>query len=175
MVTHQMPFRRGRLGMNPINRTKHVVDSQFGTTLGTVVNTVLVQSVDATALADTDGCLVGATVNGIYLNVEVVSTSETGVLQNAYLMVAKNPGGNLTFPVPNAVGADDNKRYVIHQEMIMLDSEATTHIPRTIFKGVIVIPKHLRRVGPADNIFVAVLTPGGTANWCLQAHYKEFR
>ncbi len=170
-----MVFRRRGMGMHPINRTKHVIDSQFATTLGTVVNTVICQSVDATALADTDGCLTGSTTRAIFLNVEVVSTSETGVLQNAYLMVAKNPGGNLTFPAPNAVGASDNKKYVIHQEMVMLDSESTTHIPRSIFKGVVVIPKHLQRNAPGDNLFVAVLTPGGTAAWCLQSHYKEFR
>ncbi len=172
-----MVFRRGNraLRLRPVNRIKHVVDSQFATAIATVADTNIALATDTPTLAATSSVETGCTINGIFLVIEAVSTSETGVLPNAYLMIMKNPGGNLSFPAPNVVGADDNKKYVIHQEMVMLDSESTSHIPRTVFKGVVVIPRHLRRFGPNDSLVVRVETIGITANWCLQSHYKEFR
>ncbi len=171
-----MVFRRRQgLRLRPINRIKHVVDAQFATAVATVADTVLIAATDTPTLAAVNSVETGSTVNGIFLNVEVVSNAETGVLPNAYMMIFKNPGGNLTFSAPNVVGADDNKKYVIHQEMVMLDSDDLAHIPRTIFKGVIVIPRHLRRMAPNDQLTMRVETIGITAQWCMQCHYKEFR
>ncbi len=170
-----MVFRRGfNRSLRPVNRIKHVFDSQFATPLNVAVDTLLVNTVDAPTLAQTDQVETGSTVNGIFLSIEVVNTGVAGVLANAYIMVFKNPGGNLTFPNPNAVGASDNKKYVIHQEMVMLQMQDNSN-PRTLFKGVIVIPKHMRRNAPADQIVVRAFAPGVETNWCLQAHYKEFR
>ncbi len=166
--------RRFNRSLRPVNRIKHVVDSQFATALNTVVDTVLVQTVDAPVLAATPNCETGSTVNGIFLSIEAVNTGTTGVLANAYIMVFKNPGSNITFPNPNVVGASNEKKYVIHQEMVMLQMVDNSN-PRTLFKGVIVIPRHLRRNGPDDTIIVRVLAPGVETNWCLQCHYKEFR
>ncbi len=170
-----MPYRRFNRGqsLRPVNRIKHVVDSQFATTAGAVADTIIIQSIDTPTLADTDGCETGSKVNGIYLKVEAYATSEAA-LSNAYIMVFKNPGGNLTLPAPNVVGSDDNKKYVIHQEMVMLQKEATGN-PRTLFNGVIAIPKGYRRNGPNDQLTLRAFTPGVTADWCMQSHYKEFR
>ncbi len=118
--------------------------------------------------------ITGSTVNGIFLTVEVVNTGVTGVLANAYMMVMKNPGGNLTFPNPNIVGTSDNKKYVIHQEMIMLQMVDNSN-PRTLFKGVIVLPRHMRRFGPNDLLQLAIFSPGVEISGCSQVHYKEFR
>lgn len=168
-------FRRNQSRLKPVNRIKHVVDSQFATALGAPQDVNLIQSTDTPTLAATNSCKTGSTVNGIYLDVEVISTSETGVLNNAYLTVGKDPGGNIGIINGNVVGSNDNKRYIIHQEMVMLDSESTTHITRTIMKGVIVIPRGYRRNGPNDLLVMRAFTPGGTAAWCVQCHYKEFR
>ncbi len=90
------------------------------------------------------------------------------------MAVAKNPGNNIVFSNPNAIGSDDNKRYVIHQEMVMLQ-KAVNGNPRTIFNGVIAIPKGYRRNGPNDRLNLIIFTPGVNADFCFQAHYKEFR
>lgn len=89
----------------------------------------------------------------------------------------ENPGGNLSAPNPKAVGANDNKRYVIHQEMILMSGDAGNGLPRPVFNGVIVIPRGLSRFGPSDKLHMSIVT-GNTdivADWCAQAHYKEFR
>ncbi len=159
--------------LRPVNRIKHVVDSQFGVALGVVSVTNIISTVDAPVLANTSECETGSTVNGIYLDVEVYGTSAGG-LSNVYMYVGKNPGTNLALPNPNVVGASDNKRFVIHQEMVMLQQVSNSN-PRTLFKGVIAIPRGYRRNGPQDILVLVILAPGVNINVCMQAHYKEFR
>ncbi len=89
-------------------------------------------------------------------------------------MVTKNPGGNITIPPANAVGSNDNKRFVIHQEMVMLQ-KVTPSNPRTLFVGVIIIPRGYRRFAPNDELVLSFLAPGVNIDVCFQVHYKEFR
>ncbi len=170
----QMVFRRRSFQrLRPVNRIKHVVDTQGGSTVGAnVFNDIIIAS-DTPDLAATTEVQTGSTVNGIYLKVEAYATS-TAALANFYMIVYKDPGGNLAAISPNAVGGNDNKRYVIHQEMVMMEKN-TTGNPRTVFNGVIAIPRGYRRFGPNDVLKMVFLTPGVTSDWCFQAHYKEFR
>ncbi len=170
-----MVFRRFNRGNNlrPVNRIKHVIDSQQGLALGTENTVQLITSVDNPVRANSAEVETGSRVNGIYLKVEAVSTS-SGALPNFYMIVAKNPGNNLNLPPPNLVGADDNKKWVIHQEMVMFQGVADSN-PRTIFNGVIAIPKPYRRFGPDDRLVIIFLAPGVATEICLQCHYKEFR
>ncbi len=124
-------------------------------------------------IAGTPDNEIGSKVNGIYLNVEAYATT-AGALANLYMIVFKNPGGNLAIPVPNQVGANDNKKYVIHQEMKMLEQSVNGN-PRTIFNGVIALPKGYRRNGPNDLLQLGFFAPGVNASVCFQCHYKEFR
>ncbi len=135
--------------------------------------TNLAIAVDNPTQAVTNECAVGSTINGIYLNVEAYATT-SGALANIYMMVVKNPGANLTFPGANVVGASDTKRFVIHQEMKMMEQSVNGN-PRTVFNGVIVIPRHLRRMSPGDTITMFNFAPGVDTSVCLQCHYKEFR
>ncbi len=162
------------MAIRPVQRIKHVIDRQSAVAAGVVEDTILVNASDTPTIAAVATVITGAKVNGIYLHVECVNTGVAGVLANAYLMVFKNPGGNLTFPNPNVVGGDDNKKYIIHQEMVMLQMVDNSN-PRTIFNGVIVIPKGYRRFGPNDLLSVRMFSPGVELNYCIQCHYKEFR
>ncbi len=163
------------MSLRPINRIKHVTDRQFATLGGANDDTTLIVTSDTPDLATTNEVETGSRVNAIYLHLEAVNTEATqGVLSNAYMFVMKNPGGNLTPPNTNVVGASDNKKYVIHQEMVMLQKQTGSN-PRTLFNGVIVIPKLYRRNGPNDTLIMRVNTPGVDTDWCMQCHYKEFR
>ncbi len=168
-----MGFRNRGMALRPVHRIKHVVDIQNGLTAGTVATENVINAKDAPVLANTIEVETGSKVNGIFLIVEVLATSSAG-LPNCYLTVAKNPGGNLTLPAPNVVGASDNKRFVIHQEMVMLQGQSGSN-PRTLFKGVVVIPRGYRRFGPNDFLTLKILAPGVNLSYCIQAHYKEFR
>ncbi len=168
-----MPYRRRGMALRPINRIKHVVDKQGSTTAGTKVTEDLIASKDAPVLANVTECETSSKVNGIYLKLEVVATS-SAALSNFYMAIMKNPGENLTAISPNTVGSNDNKRFVIHQEMIMLQKQTGSN-PRTVFNGVIAIPRGYRRNGPNDKLHLILLSPGITTDYCFQCHYKEFR
>ncbi len=164
--------RRG-LRLRPINRIKHVVDIQSALTAGQTEEQSIISSVDAPVQTNVKEVQTGSTVNGIYLKVEVVPTS-SAALPNFYLLVAKNPGANLALPNANAVGVNDNKRFVIHQEMVMMQKQ-TNGNPRTVFNGVIIIPRGYRRFGPQDVLVIRVTSPGVSVDYCVQCHFKEFR
>ncbi len=167
--------RRFRSGNNlrPVNRIKHVVDGQGGSVIGTTTFETLANTVDAPVLANDSQVITGSTINGIFLVVEVTGES-AAALSNAYMYVAVSPGSTLTLPNPNVVGVYEEKRFVIHQEMVMLQKVDPSN-PRTLFKGVIVIPRSLRRMSPNTKIILAIFSPGVTLNYCFQCHYKEFR
>ncbi len=140
---------------------------------GTQTNSVVITAVDAPVLANVTQVETGSRVNSIFLKVEISATS-TAALANAYMLVFKNPGGNLVLPTANTVGSNDNKKFVIHQEMVMIEKNTTSN-PRTLFVGVLVIPKGYRRFGINDQLYVSVLTPGVNHEACFQCIYKEYR
>ncbi len=165
------------MSMRPIQRIKHVVDASATSAAGGTYAITLVTAVDAPVLANTSEVITGSTVNGIYLKIEVASNEDAvvGAIPNVYLTVWKNPGGNLTLPAPNAVGSNDNKRFIIHQEMLIIENSGAGGNSRILFNGVISIPKGYRRMGPNDLIGCSILSPQLDMAVCTQAHYKEFR
>jgi len=171
-----MVFRRRfqRNSLRPVNRIKHVVDQQFATAAGTPVDVTVAFASDTPDLATAAEVQTGSTINGFFASVEVVNTGVAGVLANAYMYFYKNPGGNTTLPAANVVGISDNKRFVIHQEMVMLQMVDNSN-PRTLFKGVIAIPRGYRRFAPNDTLICRIFSPGVELTGCVQFHYKEFR
>ncbi len=168
---------RSRMALRPINRIKHVVDSSATVAAAAIGSFTLVDVTDTPTLAATTSVETGSRVNGIYFRVEVASNEaiDLGAIPNVYMIISKNPGNNLTMPAPNAVGADDNKRFIFHQEMTMIENKGQGSNARTLFNGVVVIPKAFRRMGPDDRIQVQTLSPALDTAVCIQAHYKEFR
>ncbi len=162
------------MSLRPINRIKHVVDFE-GNVTATQSNTPIIDAEDAPVLASTEDVVTGSTVHGFYLHVEVLHSSGTG-RPNIYLGIFKSPGNNIVPPDVTAIGSNDAKKFVIHQEMIMMSGDAGNGLPRPLFNGVIKIPKHMQRFGPDDRLFVCLATKGTVvADMCGQAHYKEFR
>ncbi len=177
MVLHKMlPYHR-KMALRPINRIKHVVDFSAALAGGTQIDNTLIVATDVPTLANTKGVETGSKVNGIYLRVEIGSNeiASAGAVPQCYLAVTKNPGGNITYPTASTVGSSDNKRFVIHQEMLMLENTGKGGNPRTLFNGVIAIPKGYRRFAPNDELAVSLLSPALDIVFCLQCHYKEFR
>jgi len=168
-----MGYRRQSLRLRPVHSIKHVVDRQSALVAGTAENTFLVSAIDAPVLANTAECETGSTVGSIYLNVSVYATTQAA-LANVYMILFKNPGGSIASLAPNTVGANDNKRFVIHQEMRMLGG-STTEIPVSLFRGVIKIPKGYKRMGINDLLTLRVLAPGVNIDYCVQCIYKELR
>ncbi len=171
-----MGYRRA-MAIRPVNRIKHVVDSSA--TIAAAVQHVFSLSVagDTPTLGVSNSVETGSKINGFYIRLEVASNEaiDLGAIPNSYMALFKNVGGNLTAPGINAVGANDNKRFVIHQEMTMIENKGQGSKGRNLFNGVIAIPKGYRRNGPGDVWQLLVLTPALDVAYCHQTHYKEFR
>ncbi len=169
---------RFRSSMHPVNRIKHVVDLPLNLIAGTQSDSNIIAATDTPVIANTAQVETGSKVNGIYLRVDVASReTDLAVIPNIYMIVWKNPNGAIKaseFPVANAVGSGITKKLVIHQEMSMLNNVNGGN-PRTLFNGVIVIPKGMRRFGPEDELTLSLLSPFLDATTCSQVHYKEFR
>ncbi len=177
MRTGKVPVLVSFSRMRPVHRIKHVVDAQTAIPVNTQIPISLIDTKDAPVLAQKDEVETGCKVYSIFLTVEVVaSETSTTATPNIYIIIYKNPGGNLSFPNGNAVGIHDNKRFVIHQEMVMINA-LDGGSPRNIFKGVIKIPRSYCRFGPNDQLSIQFFIPstGVAVNSCLQCHYKEFR
>ncbi len=169
---------RFRSSLHPVNRIKHVIDAE-GNVTGTTNSVIdIIATVDAPERASVTECQTGSKVNGIYLHVEALHASGAGT-PNLYMAILKNPGvliPTASFDITQ-VGLSANKKYVIHQEMIMGSGDAGNGLPRVLFNGVIKIPRGYIRNGPADKlqVLLRVGTSAVNFNFCLQAHYKEFQ
>ncbi len=170
MVYLEMPRFRSRL--HPVDSRKHIVDKQAGVVLNVLNATNLALAKDAPVLANTEEVRTSCHINSIFLNVQCSATT-AAALANVYLVVFKNPGGNLPGMTPNTMGSNDDKRYAIHQEMVMIE-KAVGGNPRTLFKGVIRIPRGYSRMAVNDIIGLNVIAPGVNIDLCIQCIYKEY-
>ncbi len=168
---------RRMMAMRPIHRLKHVVDSSATLGKGTVLPITLIDAVDAPVIGNVTEVETASKVYGIYLKVLVASNEAhvAGGIPNFYMTITKNPGNNLTMPTPSIVGSSDNKKWVIHQEMTMIQNDGAGGNPTIAFNGVVKIPKAYSRFGPDDNLSVNVLCPAINIAVCIQCIYKEFR
>ncbi len=171
-----MPRSSRAMALRPVNSLKHVVDIQGALVGGTQILTNLIDVTDNPSQTNADDVATASVVKSFFLNVQVAATS-TAALANVYMMVYKNPGNNIAgsqVPDANVVGSSDFRKQVFHQEMIMTEKN-TTAIPRTLFKGVLRIPKHFQRNGLEDTVVIALFSPGVNFEFCFQCIYKEFR
>jgi len=169
------------LGLRPVNSLKHIVDTNGAIVGASPSTTDVITTVDSpSSTSATNQVHNGSTVHAIFLNVQVIQEVPAGGIDNIYLLVYKNPGGDLVGPPVDGVGKSDDRKRVIHQEMIMTGTvlTAASAIPRTLFKGVVGIPRGLKRNGVQDKLQVIIGHRSGEAtqstNFCLQAIYKEF-
>ncbi len=175
-----MPLRRA-LAVRPVNSLKHVIDTNGAVSLAVQSVNDIVASVDSPATTTTPTqCHIGSVVKSFFLRVEVVGSTASGGVQNIYLAVFKNQSNASSIANIDKIGISTKRKFVIHQEMIMLAPFVTgaTQFPRTLFKGVIKIPKIYQRNGESDKIQVLLQHRNGEASqvtdFCMQAIYKEF-
>jgi len=169
---------RFRQALMPINRIKHVVDFQTAVPVNVKISQIIAVAKDNPTLAGTSEVANGSKINGFFITTEIASDDTTTTLTpNFYWILYKNPGQDIaTFPNGNSVGDSTKKKFVIHQEMVMFNPQDGGN-PRNVFKGVIVVPKGMRRMAPDDAWVIQLFIPstGVKVNACTQVHYKEFR
>ncbi len=177
-----MVFRRQN--MRPINSRKNVVDASSVLAAGT--NTVfdnIVVGVDQADLATVDEVTTGSRINGIYMSFFAIA--EGGEIANEVPLVdwyvIKDSGGQMgtTFsasalPTPGATGSFVNKRWIIHEEKGLTGGgDASLSGVPMIFKGVLGIPRHMRRIAVGDIIKIVVRANFNT-KMCTKFIYKWY-
>ncbi len=165
------------MALRPINRIKHVRDESATVAAAAQGVFTVALATDTPTLGATSSVETGCKINGFYIRFEVASNEaiSLGAIPNFYFYLMKNPGGNVTPPAPNAVGSSDNKRFIVHQEMTMIENKGQGSNARTAFNGVVVVPKGMRRMGPLDIWTIQTLCPALDTAQCVQIHYKEYR
>ncbi len=163
--------------MDPINRTKHVVDS-FGAVVGGSPsrNDIASAVVNRADPFNPVEVVLGSTVNAVFISIFVIDDSATGLSGPIDWYIAKsrtsqNPTTN--FPDPGATGVSLVRNQIFHEEKGLSGSQDGTPM---VFKGVIALPKSMRRFREGDVLFIKVgCNTGDTCNFCIKAIYNEFR
>ncbi len=167
---------RYRRSLNVVHRLKHIVDNNSTVSAGVTLPTVLILGRDAPVIAATREVETGSKVHGIFLNVQIQGNQiSSGGIPNIYMAVYKSKGGNIPTIDPTATGSNPDKSNIIHQEMGMFQSDSVDGNPKTLFKGVIVIPKGLQRFGLDDELVMTLRSTAINYKNCSQCIYKEFR
>jgi len=170
--------------IRPVNSLKHIVDAS-GTAIAGAKSTVDLSFAEEIKTAGQSNRVhAGCKISSMFVSVEVVGAISYGGVPRVYIAWAKNPGNNLILPNLDSVGISDNRKFFIHQEMIMLSRQADSAgggdftFPRTAFHGVIRIPRQYQRQGLNDKIQMFIQNANaeatGSARWCVQAIYKEY-
>ncbi len=180
-----MVFRRGRMGLRPINSIKHIVE--VSTLTAAVTNQVLtsfIDGVDAYSLADSNGVPTGAKVFSTYLSLFVFSEGGEVAAEIPLVdwYIIHNPGNawSSTFdtnnlPTPGNTGTHKNKRHIIHTEKGLAGggNASLAGVPM-VFKGVIRIPKGMQRIGEDDRFTLCIRT-NFISKVCFQFIYKHYK
>jgi len=176
-----MSFRRNRraLAIRPVSSLKHIVDTSGAITAGVPSITDLMIQNDSPVTTVSNQVHTGSHVKAIYLKVEVHGAIAYAGVGRIYFYVYKDPSSEIIAPGVDNVGTSTRRKFVIHQEMLMISAQVdAASFPRTMFKGVILIPQRYQRFGDLDRLrFVIGNAPGettGQSDWCLQCIYKEF-
>ncbi len=169
---------RRALRLRPVNSVKHIVETNGLVTAALQSVTDVINTVDAPIFTNTVNNHVGSNVRAIYLRVEVAGRTAAGGIPNIYMAVMKNPANEISIPNLDVIGGTDKRKFFIHQEMIMLNALSDGSFPRTMFKGVILIPRHYQRNGIDDKLQVILQHRSGEAtqstDFCIECIYKEF-
>ncbi len=169
-----MPFRRA---MSPINSIKHIIDAE-GTLLavGTQVEVpvvVAVPNVDSAVFSPGD-VRVGGKVNGIFFSVFIIGESGAGIGPGSINWHVSKMHTSQVPPTAGNTGTSSLRNQIIHEEKGLAGSQDGTPMA---FKGVIVIPRGMRRMREGDRVILSLrLTAAATADalFCVKAIYKSF-
>ncbi len=172
-----MPFRRrgSRLGTQ-IHSIKHVIDSAGVLSGAAISTTPIATAVNAqSAIFNPVEIVLGHTVNGFFLSVFIIGATGAPLNGSIDWYIAKLRGGQTIgdLPAPNNVGISDLRNQIFHQEKGLAGSGDGTPMA---FKGVVVVPKSMRRVRSGDQFVIALSSADATndAEFCIKAIYKSF-
>ena len=166
-------FTKRRL-LPVVTSIKNRVLSSGGSS-GTTASIVLAKAVTTPSPTSNSDVSHGCIIKAIYLSVDGCGLGGSGVLNNMYMYLIKNPGNNLTVPAAVSWGTSNEKKFIIRafSFMIMRNQEGNNPFH---FEGWIRIPKLYQRMGTDDTwLFVHEVTTSLTGHIKVEAIYKWYR
>ncbi len=167
-------FRRG-LSLRPVDSIKNVLTATVGLT-GTQTNQTIAKAVNTPLSASApEEVSHGCSIKAIWLSLDTCGLGGTGVLNNFDGYLFKNPGANLTPPLPISQGNSNEKKFIVKSwhGMIMRSQDGVSSLH---WEGWIKIPRRYHRMG-TDDLWQLVVqsTSGVTGHFSVQAIYKWYR
>ncbi len=160
-----------------IHSIKHIIDSEgaLSGTLGSV-NVLANAVVTRNSTFNPVEVEVGETINAMFISVFAIGATGAGQDGSINWYIAKARSGqdpSSEFPVASAVGVSPLRSQVFHQEKGLAGSADGTPMA---FKGVIAIPRGMRRMREGDQIFIIIQSTDGVndVNFCIRSIYKSF-
>ncbi len=142
---------------------------------GTQTETVLANAVDSAALATATDVERGCIIKAVYLWIDVCGLAGTGVLNNADTYLIKNPGANLTLPLPISYGTSNEKKFIFKTWSFMIMRNQDGNMPFH-WEGWVKIPKRYQRFGSADQLtLVQQSTATITGHATVRVLYKWYK
>ncbi len=164
---------RFRSSIRPVKAVKNIVDGTFlgvGATVQTIVN--LVDTVnDYTGLTAT--VPIGSTVNGVYLFVQMIDSGSTVTNVDWYVYKRNGLAAAVTPVDPGSTGGNVIRKLILHEEKGIPGNALDGAYPLT-FKGVIKIPRGMRRFGEGDQLKL-VMRGTSAYNACVKCIYKFYQ
>ncbi len=163
-------------GIRPVNRIKHVVDSE-GVLTGAASSTTDIANAVVTrnAVFNPVEVEVGEQINGVFVSIFNIGASGVGANGSINWYVGKRRGGQSLsdFPAAGQTGVSNVRNQIFHEEKGLAGSQDGTPMA---FKGVIVIPKGMRRMREGDVIFFRFRSTDATndVNFCLKSIYNSY-
>ncbi len=160
-----------------IHSVKHIIDANGVNTGGVKSVVPLTKVVNArTEPFDPVELVVGETVNAMFIEVFMIGSSGTGVDQPQNWYICKARAGQdliADFPTPSSTGTSEFRSQIFHEEKGLVGSADGSQM---IFKGVIVIPKGMRRQRAGDQFAIELHNqdPANDSNFCVKAIFKSF-
>ncbi len=164
-------FTRRRI-LATVNSEKHIVNSTISVDT-TTKNVIIAKAVTAPSNTVKTDCHRGGQIKAIWCSIDFCGLAATGVQQNTLVYLMKNPGNNLTPPGSFAVGASNEKKFVIKMwsQMTMRNQDGN---PPYHWEGWIKIPKRYHRMGTDDVWQVTVGASTATGHFFGNFIYKEY-
>ncbi len=163
--------------MPPLTSIKHVVDTEGALSGGaqsivTIATTGAVRSSPFNPVEN----IVGDHVNAIFLSIYLIGATGSGQSGAINWYIAKNRFGQSTttnFPDAGNTGVSLVRNQIFHEEKGLAGSADGTPMA---FKGVIMVPKGMRRMREGDGFFIKLNSTDITndVNFCVKAIYKSF-
>ncbi len=164
---------RRALSLRPVDSTKNIThnEASVGVTIGQID---IANAIDAPTNAVVNSVQRSSTIKAIWMSLDFCGLAATGVLQTTRCYLMKNPGNNLTPPLPGTEGSSNEKKFIIkewsYQTMRNQDGNPPFH-----WEGWIKIPKRYHRMGIDDRWQLLFASSTAAGHLSLMTIYKWFR